>query len=51
MVPVYKLNNGACMIIPYQTVEVKQIWEVYVTNELKKSCFVSLLYAPWYEFS
>ena len=24
---------------------------VYVTSELKTSCFVSFLYAPWYELS
>ena len=31
----YKLNNGACTIIPYLTVEMKHIWQVYVTGELK----------------
>ena len=49
MVPVYKLNNGACMIIPYQTVEVKQIWEVYVTNGLKIKlfCFFTIRTMIW----
>ena len=42
----YKLNNGACVIIPYPTVDVKHIWLVYVSSELKISWFVSLLYAP-----
>ena len=32
----YKLNDDACMIIPYPTVEEKHIWQVYVTSELKK---------------
>ena len=31
----YKLNNGACTIIPYLTVEVKHIWQVYVASKLK----------------
>ena len=30
----YKLNNGACSIIPYPTIEAKHIWQVYVTKEL-----------------
>ena len=30
----YKLNNGACMIKPYPTVEVKHIWQVYVASVL-----------------
>ena len=34
-----QLNNGACLIIPYLTVEVKHIWQVYVTSELKKKLF------------
>ena len=37
----YKLNNGACTNIPYTTVEVKHIWLVYVTNELKLNLFWS----------
>ena len=28
----YTLNNGACTVIPYPTVEQKNIWQVYVTN-------------------
>ena len=41
---VYKLNNGACAIIPYQTVEVNHIWKVYVTSELKIKlvCFFTI---------
>ena len=34
-----KLNNGACTIIPYPTVEVKRIWQVYVPSELKIKLF------------
>ena len=39
-----KLNNGACTIIPYPTVEVKHIWQVYVTSELqiKLFCFFTM---------
>ena len=29
------LNNGACAIVPYPMVEVKHIWQVYVTGEQK----------------
>ena len=32
--------NNACTIIPYPTAEEKHIWQVYVTSELKKNCFV-----------
>ena len=35
----YKLHIRACAIIPYPTVEVKHIWKVYVTNELKIKFF------------
>ena len=35
----YKLNNGSCTIIPYPTVEVKYIWEVFVTSESKIKSF------------
>ena len=45
------LNNGACTIIPYSTVELKHIWQVYVTSEQKWSWLVSLLYVPGYELS
>ena len=34
-----KLNNDACTIVPYPTVEDKHIWQVYVTNELKIKLF------------
>ena len=30
-----QLNNGACIIISYPTVEVKHIGQVYVARELK----------------
>ena len=35
----YKLNNGACTIIPYPTVEVNHIRQVYVGSELKIKLF------------
>ena len=46
---VYKLNNGACAIIPYQTVEVNHIWKVYVTSELKIKlvCFFTVRAIIW----
>ena len=39
-----KLNDGACAIIQYPIVEVKHIWQVYVTSELKIKlvCFFSV---------
>ena len=33
------MNNDACKIIPYRTVEEKHIWQVYVTSELKMELF------------
>ena len=43
-------KNCDCMIIRYLRVGVKHTGQVYVTSELKISCFVFLLYRPWYEF-
>ena len=38
------LYNGASTIIPYPTIEVKDIWQVYVTVELKVKlvCFFTI---------
>ena len=40
----HKLNNGACAIIPYPTIEVKDIWQVHVATELKIKlvCFFTI---------
>ena len=45
----YKSNNGACTIIPYPTVEVKHIWQVYVASELKIKlfCFFTIRPIVW----
>ena len=33
------LVNDVCKIIPYRTVEEKNIWQVYITRELKVELF------------
>ena len=45
----FNLNNGACMNIQYPTVEVKHIWKVYVTSELKTKlfCFFTIRSLEW----
>ena len=45
----YKLNNSACTIIPYPTVEVKHMWHVYVTFEItiRFFCFFAIRAMVW----
>ena len=45
----FNLNNGAYMINPYPIVEVKHIWQVYVTSELKIKlfCFFTIPAMVW----
>ena len=38
-----QMKNGACAIIPYPKVEVKHIWKVYVTSELKVKLFCFII--------
>ena len=42
--------NGACTVIPYPTVEVKHIWQVYATSELKMKlfCFCIICVMVWF---
>ena len=44
-----KLNNDACTIVSYPTLEDKHIWQVYVTNELKIKlfCFFTIRAMVW----
>ena len=40
----YKLNNGACAIIPYQQWRWNTLWQIYVTSKLKIKFYFCFLF-------